>query len=652
MSRIGWGLWVSVIVAAVPAAAPSAVHAQSLQGPKALQDIVVTVDPPQVKRGQTFVLNVDLTVAPSLHLQAHKPLQDFLIGTELKAPEVEGIVWEQAKYPPGRQRVDQFLGTLLEYTGHLRIQLPGRISPDIPPGSRDIQLSLQYQACNDQGSCFPPQTIPIQSTLQILPGQVAAEAIDARGWLSDVVDKDIPARHIAASAADKPTSPQLASRLPWQPFSTLRLADLTAAGKTVLIDFTADWCPNCKLNEFLALNTQATVDLVSRNGVVPLLADFTREDPEIRSWLGKFNSISVPLAVVVPAARPTEPIVLRDTYRQGTLLTALQQAGPSLTSMAPRPGLVLGTPLHLKESSGPVWWYLLAGLIGGFILNFMPCVLPVISIKVLSLLGQAGQAPRRVLGLGVSFAAGMIVLFLVLGLLVTVVGQTWGALFQSTTFLLVMLGILVAMTASLFGAFTFGVPAAVGDADAAIEGEGYVGSFGKGILAVLLGTPCSGPFLGSALAWAAGKSAAGHPWLGMLIFLSMGLGMALPFVILAARPNWMRFLPRPGPWMETFKQFMGFLLLLTVVYILSILESGLVKWAVLFAFGVAFASWLYGRLVRPDRSVGANWAGRVIAAGVVVAFAWASFLGSQNMRQAGSNSVVEKAGAVVEWPSR
>lgn len=622
--------------------------------PQAIRDIRAVANPAKSAPGQEFTVVVDLMVEEGMHIQAAKPLQEFLIGTRLEAEPVEGIDWKQARYPAPHERVDPVFGTLAEYSGNVRIELPGVVQTDAKPGPRPIKLSLRYQACTDQGACYPPKTVPIEAILTIIapstggarispasaaavggagPGAAAsapAPTDSLPGALgSGALPTDAGAGSAAAPGGARPAAKAVETpigvRLPWEPFSGARLAELTVAGRTVLIDFTADWCPNCKLNELIALNARQTAELVERNGVVPLLADFTREDPQIRDWLGKFRSVSVPLTVIVPGARPTEPILLRDTYRQATLLDALRRAGPSVEAgevpAGERVALTLETPLTISEAGGSTWWYLLAGLVGGFILNFMPCVLPVISIKVLSLLGQAGESRRRVFGLGLSFAAGMIALFLALGLLVTVAGQTWGALFQSAAFLVVMLGIIVAMACSLFGAFTLSVPGAVGEADAAIESEGYIGSFGKGVLAVLLGTPCSGPFLGSALAWAAAKSAGGQPAVGMLVFLAMGVGMAFPFVVLAARPGWMRYLPRPGAWMETFKEAMGFLLLLTAVYIVYLLQDRVLA-AILYSLGIAFAAWLYGKLVRPGRSPGANWVGRGTVAALGALLLW------------------------------
>jgi thiol:disulfide interchange protein len=612
---------------------------------EAVRDIRAVAVPARVVPGASFTVTVSFTVAQGLHIQAAKPLQDYLIGTELRGKPADGVIWQAPRYPVPAQRTDPVLGTMAEYSGQVRIDLSGTVQSNTAPGARPISLVLRYQACSDKGACFPPKTIGIDAVMHV----VAAGEIQGQEQPEDAGTQ--PARSVepnivpGAAKTDEHGGTRSAPRhlLAWEPFSGRRLAELTAAGRTVLIDFTADWCPNCKLNELLALNTARTADLVRRNGITALLADFTRQDPEVRAWLGKFNSVSVPLTVILPADRPTQPILLRDTYRQGTLLAALEQAGPSQESRFEKNGtgrqaasgpqrlpLTLDTPISLSEPSESIGWYLLAGFIGGFVLNFMPCVLPVISIKVLSLLGQAGQSRRRVLGLGLAFSAGMIDLFLALGLLVTVAGQTWGALFQSITFLVVMLGIVVAMACSLFGVFTLSVPAAVGDADAAIEGEGYVGSFGKGVLAVLLGTPCSGPLLGSALAWAAAKSAAGRPDIGMLVFLCMGLGMASPFLVLAAKPDWMRYLPRPGAWMETFKQAMGFLLLLTAVYILYLLQDRVLA-ALLYSLGVSFAAWLYGRLVRPDRSRNANWIGRAIVVAVIAAVVWLSFAGVPTM---------------------
>jgi thiol:disulfide interchange protein len=115
-------------------------------------------------------------------------------------------------------------------------------------------------------------------------------------------------------------------RLPWEPFSETRLAALRNQNKTVIVDFTADWCINCHVNEGVALNTKDTKDLVVRNGVVPLLADFTSQSAEIKKWLGKFNQIGVPLTVIFPPGREADPIVLRGVYTQETLLQKLKEA--------------------------------------------------------------------------------------------------------------------------------------------------------------------------------------------------------------------------------------------------------------------------------------------------------------------------------------
>jgi len=614
---------------------------------RAVSGIAAKANPPEVHPGEEVTVTVEFAVKPGLHIQAHKIPNLDLIPCDLFAVPAEGIIWQEPRFPAGKSRRVQYLGELLEYAGPVRITIPAKVLPDARPGDRKLRLILRYQACTDAGTCYPPEAVLVEAAVRILPGKPAGKSEQSAQQAAGVPSEEpaAAARSAGESAGPAPeqkaapaavgkTPPsqraEFAAHLPWEPFSGRRLAELTAAGRTVLIDFTARWCINCKVIERAVLNRAETVELVRRNDVACLVADYTDYDPEIDKWLQKFGSISVPLTVIVPGRDPTRPLILRDMYTKATLLAALRKAGPSVDPAQAAGPLRLDTPIEVTAPTSGAWWYLLAGLLGGFLLNFMPCVLPVISIKVLSLLGQAGQSPRRVLGLGLTFAAGMLALFLALGVAVTLSGYAWGGWFQSRTFLLIMLGIVVAMAVSLFGAFTLTVPRAVGQADAAVAGEGYLGSFAKGVLAVLLGTPCSGPFLGVTMAWAAKEAGAGRPQAGLLVFASMGVGMALPFVILAAKPGWMRFIPKPGAWMETFKQFMGFLMLLTAVYLLYILDQWAI-WAALYAFGVGFGCWMYGRLVRPGRSAVANWVGRGIAAAVIGGFAWISFVTLPNL---------------------
>ena len=235
--------------------------------------------------------------------------------------------------------------------------------------------------------------------------------------------------------------------------------------------------------------------------------------------------------------------------------------------------------------------YLLLAFVAGMILNVMPCVLPVISIKVLSFVQQAGEDKRRVFQLGLAFAAGILIVFLGLAVFAITASAGWGEQFQSPTFLIVMIGIVFAFSLSMFGVYEIGVPTQVG-AMASGNREGMGDAFFKGMLATLLATPCSGPFLGSTLAWALAQS----PLTIFLIFTSLGLGMALPYVFLTANPKLLKMLPKPGPWMETFKQAMGFVLVGTVLFLMISLDPDLLLLTLVFLLFVGLGCWWYGRM--------------------------------------------------------
>lgn len=242
-------------------------------------------------------------------------------------------------------------------------------------------------------------------------------------------------------------------------------------------------------------------------------------------------------------------------------------------------------------------WLLLA-FVAGMLLNVMPCVLPVISIKILSFVQQAGEDKRRVLSLGIAFAAGILVVFVALAALAAGASQSWGEQFQSPTFLVVMIGVVFAFALSLFGVFELGLPAGVGSLAGGPPKEGLGDAFFKGMLATVLATPCSGPFLGSTLTWTLSQ-----PTLVIFaVFISLGLGMALPYVVLTANPGLLKLVPKPGAWMDTFKHSMGFVLLATVLYLMVSLRQDLLLFTLVFLLFVGLACWWYGRFAGWDKT--------------------------------------------------
>jgi len=221
-----------------------------------------------------------------------------------------------------------------------------------------------------------------------------------------------------------------------------------------------------------------------------------------------------------------------------------------------------------------IFTFLLFGFLGGIILNLMPCVLPVISLKIFGFIQQAGQSRRKVLRSGIAFTVGIFAWFVGLALLLIVLNGagrdvTWGG-FQFTNAYFVL-----ALSR---------------------------GSFFQGIFATVLATPCTAPFLGTALGFAFSQS----PAVILAMFVAIAAGMSSPYLLLSAQPAWLRFLPKPGPWMLHVKQFMGFLLLATLLFLLYVLgaQRGLegAIWASCFLLVISVACWMKGAFVLPTAS--------------------------------------------------
>ncbi|MDY6934257.1 MAG: cytochrome c biogenesis protein CcdA [Spirochaetota bacterium] len=233
---------------------------------------------------------------------------------------------------------------------------------------------------------------------------------------------------------------------------------------------------------------------------------------------------------------------------------------------------------------------ILYGLIAGFFLNFMPCVLPVVSLKVMSFIKYAGEDRSKLIKLGILFTLGILTTFFILAFLSSFFGYNWGELFKKRLFLITMIAVVFALTLSMFDVFTINLPSFIGRASKDVSNQ-YADAYMKGLLATLLATPCSGPFLGGTLAWALTQK----PIIVFIIFMSIGLGMALPYIILTINPRFMSIIPKPGDWMIVFERIMAFLLMATVIYLIGILEQEVVMptlWLLLF---IGVALWQYGR---------------------------------------------------------
>jgi len=286
---------------------------------------------------------------------------------------------------------------------------------------------------------------------------------------------------------------------------------------------------------------------------------------------------------------------------------------------------------------------LLLAFVGGLILNLMPCVFPVLGIKILGFVNQAGHERGKIVAHGLVFTLGVLLSFWALAAVLAILRAGgaelgWGFQLQSPAFVYALAVLLLVFALNMSGVFEFGLRAT------AIGGElqtksGYSGSFFTGVLATVVATPCSAPFLAPALGAALALSTVES----FAIFTAIAIGLSTPYLLLSAFPQAVKVLPRPGAWMETFKQFMAFPLYATVGYMIWVLagqvnEEGL-QYLLLGLVLVAMAVWFYGRWTAPGASSGRRNFG--IAALVIVGAA-GLWLGWPK-----ASATVQSAGATV-----
>lgn len=285
-------------------------------------------------------------------------------------------------------------------------------------------------------------------------------------------------------------------------------------------------------------------------------------------------------------------------------LSAIEIKAPFAASETPAVAAAVSAPPSSTAPVRPFAIVLLFAFIGGAILNLMPCVFPVLGIKVMSFVKQAGEERSKIVLHGLTFTAGVLLSFWVLSaafLIIKAAGNTagWGFQLQHPEFVFLVTIFILLFALNMSGLFEIG-QSAVGIGSELQSKSGYTGSFFSGVLATIVATPCSAPFLGTALAAAVARPA----FEMVLTFTFVGIGLASPYLVFSIFPQLVQKLPRPGAWMETFKQSMAFLLYATVAYMVWTLAGqmteefygshGLLK-TLLALVIVALAAWIYGR---------------------------------------------------------
>jgi len=294
-------------------------------------------------------------------------------------------------------------------------------------------------------------------------------------------------------------------------------------------------------------------------------------------------------------------VVLRDPGGQETYL-----------DVAAKPGAA-----SVAAATVPLVQTLLLALLGGLLLNLMPCVFPVLAMKAMALARMSGAALGEVRRHALSYTAGVMVAFGALGgalLALRAAGGAagWGFQFQSPAFVAAMAWVLFAVGLNLSGVFQVGGRLAGAGQGLASRG-GHAGSFATGALAVLVATPCTAPFMGAAIAAALAAPAA----VTVLVFLAMGLGLAAPYAVLALLPGAARLLPRPGAWMDVLRGVLAFPMYAAAAWLVWVISQQAGPDGVLAALGglllVGFAAWSYGL----TQASGGRWLGRGAALAAV-----------------------------------
>ncbi|MGB7326181.1 MAG: protein-disulfide reductase DsbD domain-containing protein [Rubripirellula sp.] len=383
-------------------------------------------------------------------------------------------------------------------------------------------------------------------------------------------------------------------------------ADATAGVRTIegLIAYQACTDNSCHRPVALTFSSTLTVGAATGSGASAVTFAKSKSSTALDA-AAETNWVDEVAATPTPTATATDD--------QASVPIVGSVSGGNSNGQPPTLTEIEGSPK--AATSFPI--ILFFAFVGGVILNVMPCVLPVVGLKIMGFVSQAGEDRRRVLMLNLVYSAGILAVFALLAMLAVVFKFGWG---QQFTYFPVKLGLtlgLFALALSYLGVWEIPAPGmASNKASQDLQSrEGLTGAFSKGVFATILATPCSGPLLGYILGLTLGLSSVET----IAIFMTVGLGMSLPYLLIGLQPKLIAWLPKPGNWMETFKEFMAFLFLGTVAFFFAQFQDFQKLPVFVSLIGVWFGCWIIGQVPSwsdlPKRI--SAWTGGIIAAALI-----------------------------------
>ena len=565
----------------------------------ALPVIAADVELPPVD--EVFVLSAQATAPDRIEVRWQIADGYYLYRHRTSVKADAAFAAAKLALPTGRKYRDEFFGDVETY----RKELLGTLTGTPAAGAASTTLTIKYQGCADAGVCYPPQTRTLKVTLPIDAGDAGSFGLAKKGGGlfgfgnadAGVVDAaPLPPEQAFTSEVIALDGNTLLLRLtPAKGYYLYRdkLSARLDAGKGV----TASLPPASKLPKAqpyrdehfgnvavyfdqveITLPVTRTVTDAAK-GTLLLGLQGCQTDGICYPPMTRRLAVSLPAGTLTPAAvaEPTAddaaaiPIADAGVATEAATIAGTATTAATEIEAAASTDDTARTPPPQQQTRGLLGSLLLA-LLGGLILNLMPCVLPVLSLKALALV-QGGASPQRARTHALAYTAGVLISFAALGALALALRKAglalgWGFQLQQPLVVAVLALVVFGFGLSLSGLWYASI--GIGQRGTSLmQRDGIGGDVATGVLAVVLATPCTAPFMGAALAYAFTGPALG----GMLVFLMLGLGLALPFLLIGFVPAFARLLPKPGAWMETLKQLLAFPMYATAAWLVWVLAK-------------------------------------------------------------------------------